>query len=86
VLTGRIDRAAIAPSLEAPRRAEIIDFKTDALEPDDGASLAARVEHYRPQIEAYRRAMAALTGLEPGSIAAVLAFTSVGRAVTVGGA
>jgi ATP-dependent helicase/nuclease subunit A len=37
----------------------IVDFKTDAVGAD---AVAARVEHHRPQVEQYRRAVQAITG------------------------
>ena len=36
---------------------DIIDYKTDAIGPDE---LAARVSHYRPQMELYARAVSRL--------------------------
>jgi hypothetical protein len=41
--------------------------------------LDAAVEHYRPQMEAYRRALCALTGLNAGQIACRLAFLASGE-------
>jgi ATP-dependent helicase/nuclease subunit A len=48
----------------------VIDYKTDAV-PD--AALDARVSYYRPQLEAYRRAVAAATGVVPDTYLAFLA-------------
>jgi ATP-dependent exoDNAse (exonuclease V) beta subunit len=59
--------------------ADVIDFKTDALSPGDATALAERTEHYRPQLEAYRRAAARLGGLPEECVAARLVFTGPGR-------
>jgi len=58
--------------------AEVVDFKTDALPPDDEEAAAARVEHYRPQLEAYRDAVAALYGLPAEAVRARLVFLAAG--------
>ena len=48
----------------------VIDYKTDAV-PD--SALDSRVVYYRPQLEAYRRAVAAATGVVPDAYLAFLA-------------
>ena len=48
----------------------VIDYKTDAV-PD--SALDSRVVYYRPQLEAYRRAVAAATGIVPNAYLAFLA-------------
>jgi hypothetical protein len=63
--------------------ADVMDFKTDALAPGDEAALAARVEHYWPQVEAYRQAVVCLAGLRAERVAARLIFTIPGRVVEV---
>ncbi|MDX1944883.1 MAG: UvrD-helicase domain-containing protein [Pirellulaceae bacterium] len=78
ILTGNIDRLVVASSGGMPVWAEVLDFKTDTLSPDDAKQLAAKVEYYRPQIAAYRRAAARLTGLAPSQISAKLIFLSLG--------
>jgi hypothetical protein len=47
------------------------------------AGAAARVEHYRPQVEAYRRAAARLLGIAVGQVTARLAFTQLDAVVAV---
>ncbi len=61
----------------------MIDFKTDDLAPGDQEALDARVEHYRPQLDAYRRAAGRMAGLAPEQIAARLVFPIVGAVVSV---
>jgi ATP-dependent exoDNAse (exonuclease V) beta subunit len=63
--------------------ADVLDFKTDAIAPGDAAALAARTEHYRPQLEAYRSGVARMAHLPPESIAARLVFTWADRVVEV---
>ena len=47
------------------------------------AELDASVEYYRPQLESYRRALAAITGLDPAAITACLLFLHAGERVQV---
>lgn len=77
MLTGNIDRLVLlsrGPELVA---AEVIDFKTDAIQSE--SQLVERLEFYRPQIEAYRRAIMAVTGLATERIAARLLFVAAGE-------
>ncbi len=53
-ITGSIDRLVLRPG-----RADIIDYKSNRLS-DDPAYRKALVEHYRPQLEAYREVIQAL--------------------------
>ena len=53
-ITGSIDRLVLRPG-----RADIIDFKSNRLS-DDPAYRKALVEHYRPQLAAYREVIQAL--------------------------
>jgi ATP-dependent exoDNAse (exonuclease V) beta subunit len=78
ILSGAIDRLVMFED-----SAEIIDFKTDAIPADDPAAVAAKVDFYRPQMEAYRRAVAAMYRLPAARIAARLAFLSPGIVVDV---
>lgn len=77
--TGSIDRLVLLSRGNLLVAAEVIDFKTDRIENDE--QLKARVAHYRPQLEAYRRAVSAMTGLAPEVIAARLAFMDGDRIV-----
>jgi ATP-dependent exoDNAse (exonuclease V) beta subunit len=78
LLVGTIDRLVTVRSRDGELLgAEIVDFKTDAASPTE---LDARVEHYRPQIDAYRRAVAAMYRLAPTVVLARLVFLVPGRA------
>ena len=71
LLAGAMDRVVLATRGGAPLCAEIVDLKTDAI---PATALDALVEHYRPQMEAYRRAACVLTGLPPERVACRLLF------------
>ncbi len=83
ILSGAIDRLVALYDGDRPVGADVIDFKTDVLPAGDAAALEARVEFYRPQLDAYRRAAARLLGLEPGCVGARLVFTDPGVVRTV---
>jgi len=77
VLQGVADRVLRLPD----RRLVVVDWKTDRV-PDE-AALALRVEHYRPQMEAYLRALAGLEGVVHTEVEGRLVFLEAGRAVPV---
>lgn len=52
--------------------ADIIDFKSDIV---DGAKLQSRIEHYRPQMEVYRRAVSRFAKIPIECIATRLVFS-----------
>ncbi|MDP6520997.1 MAG: PD-(D/E)XK nuclease family protein, partial [Planctomycetota bacterium] len=81
LMNGTIDRLVVFRANGSPRRAEIIDHKTDTAASAD--ELAARVEHHRPQLEAYRAAAAQFLGLEREAITCRLLFLRPGRVVTL---
>jgi ATP-dependent exoDNAse (exonuclease V) beta subunit len=63
--------------------ADVIDFKTDAIPRGDAAALAARTDHYRPQLEAYRRAVARFAQLPEERVATRLVYTFAGCVVEI---
>lgn len=69
--------ATIAPA-PAILRAEVIDFKTDLIDASDPAALDAKVDHYRPQIDAYREAVIDRYGLAPEQVTGTLVFLQAG--------
>jgi len=81
--TGSFDRIVWLNDGDQTVAADVIDYKTDALTPGDAAALAARIEHYRPQLEAYRQAAARLARVPPDRIAARLVFTVIGQVAEV---
>jgi ATP-dependent helicase/nuclease subunit A len=79
--TGSIDRLVWLGAGEQTVAADVLDFKTDAVPAGDAAALQARVEFYRPQMEAYRQAVARLARLPQERVATRLVFTTFGRVV-----
>ena len=78
LLVGNIDRLVTIRRDNHPIAAEIIDFKTDAVAPDDTAAIASKVDFYRPQLSAYRSAVCAVLGLEASQVSAKLLFVRAG--------
>jgi ATP-dependent exoDNAse (exonuclease V) beta subunit len=78
ILNGSIDRLVLQFEGDRPVSAEVIDFKTDDIRRDDNHRLAERIEHYRPQLDAYRTAVAKNFGLTTDQISARLLFVSAG--------
>jgi ATP-dependent helicase/nuclease subunit A len=80
LISGRFDRVAIVRDSDGrPLRAQLIDFKTDAVAP--GPALNERVAHYEPQVRAYMGALASVLRLAPERVGATLLFTDSGVAV-----
>jgi ATP-dependent helicase/nuclease subunit A len=82
-LGGSLDRIVWLGDEERTVAADIIDFKTDTIAEGDATRLDERTEYYRPQLEAYRDAVAKLAHLPAKRIAARLVFTCVGKVVDV---
>jgi superfamily I DNA/RNA helicase len=82
--SGRFDRVVFTGT-EAERRATICDFKTNAMRAGESeGEFAARMrETYAPQMDAYRRALAHLTGIPLERIEAKLLLEAAGMAVAV---
>ena len=81
ILSGAIDRLVLVKRQGRPIAADIIDFKTDTI--DDENPLAAKLDFYRPQIAAYRRAVAKMTRLPIARITARLLFVGANLARTI---
>jgi ATP-dependent exoDNAse (exonuclease V) beta subunit len=83
ILSGSIDRLVVLCEASQPVAAEIFDFKTDTVSPGDRAAMADRTAFYRPQLEAYRRAVTQMYGLESSMVAASLVFLNAGEIAPV---
>jgi ATP-dependent helicase/nuclease subunit A len=81
ILQGVADRVLRIPDPEGPRLA-VVDWKTDRTERGE-EEFGARVRHYRPQMEAYCRALARLEGIEAGRVEGAIAFLREGRVARV---
>jgi ATP-dependent exoDNAse (exonuclease V) beta subunit len=83
LMTGFIDRLVLLRREGKLVAAEIIDYKTDAVDAAQPRQIAERTAFYAPQIAAYRSALARLTGLDEPRILTTLAFVEAGQVVTV---
>jgi ATP-dependent exoDNAse (exonuclease V) beta subunit len=81
IVEGIIDRLVLWGENGRVEGAEVLDYKTDAVHPDDAEAIAGRTALYRPQLSAYRDAVAALYGLDPDRIRAKLLFLRAGVVV-----
>ncbi|MFO0871671.1 MAG: UvrD-helicase domain-containing protein [Pirellulales bacterium] len=83
LVSGTIDRLVLLRPHEQVLAADIVDYKTDALEADDPAALQARIDFYRPQLQAYRAAVARTFHLDAARVTTRLVFLSLGQVVLV---
>lgn len=81
ILNGAIDRLVLVRAGGELLAADVIDYKTDFV--DNDGQLQDVVERYRPQINAYRRAVAAQTGVPMQRIHGRLVFVSADRIVPI---
>ncbi len=85
IYQGRMDRVVLEMEGDVVVGAEVLDFKTNALQPGDEEALVRAAAEYRAQIGIYRRALAQRHGLSPDAIRAGLIFLVPGRVVEVVG-
>jgi ATP-dependent exoDNAse (exonuclease V) beta subunit len=78
ILQGYIDRLVLWEEDGEVSGAEVLDFKTDQLDSGDSEALEAKIEFYRPQIDAYRGAVASRFRLEPSAVSGKLLFLRQG--------
>jgi ATP-dependent exoDNAse (exonuclease V) beta subunit len=82
---GSLDRVVWIGDGERIVAADVLDFKTDAIARGDAKALKERTEHYRPQLEAYRRVVARLAQVQEECVATRLVYTIAGEIVEVSG-
>lgn len=80
ILSGFIDRVVWVYEGDKLVGADVIDFKSD---PVNAKSLGERIDHYRPQLNAYRKAVSKMTGLPTDKISARLLFVETGQSVII---
>ncbi|MEX0776786.1 MAG: UvrD-helicase domain-containing protein [Phycisphaeraceae bacterium] len=81
LLTGRFDRVVVRRGADgAVTGVHLLDYKTDRVAEDRG-NLDALVARYRPQVEAYRAALATMLRVPAPGIEATLLFVGAGAAV-----
>lgn len=83
MVEGFIDRLVLLERDGETVGAEILDWKTDRIDPADAETLSRKFEHYAPQIRRYREAVADLYGLAPERIVGTLVFLEVGAVLEV---
>lgn len=83
ILRGTFDRLVVLFDGEKAVGADILDFKSDSLDAGDPAAVEEKREFYRPQLEAYRTAVAKLYGLGDDRITTRLVFVEPGVIVVV---
>jgi ATP-dependent exoDNAse (exonuclease V) beta subunit len=81
---GAIDRLVLLYDRDRRIAADVIDLKTDQLAAENVDAVAQKVQHYSPQLNAYRTAVARTFDLSPQQVAARLAFVSAGIIASVG--
>jgi ATP-dependent exoDNAse (exonuclease V) beta subunit len=79
LIVGTVDRLVVLRRGGRPLACDIVDFKTDAISAGDSRAVAAKIEHYTPQLAAYRDAVARSFRLEPAAVTARLVFLSIGE-------
>ena len=89
-LEGIIDRLVVWRRSGHAVAAEVVDFKFDAMGGDGRGAVGARIlaeksAFYAPQLQAYRRAVAALHALDPARVSCRLVFMRSGDVVTIDG-
>lgn len=80
VLRGSIDRLVLVQRDGQVVAADVIDFKTDSFE--DESALKEKVDHYRPQVNAYRQAVAQIFKLPSSAIRGTLFFVHGPKIIT----
>lgn len=81
MVEGFIDRLVVTRTGGRVTSAALIDYKTDAV--SSRAEVDERTSHYTPQVEAYRRAVCRMYGLERTAVEAWLVFVETGEVVPV---
>ena len=83
LMSGSVDRLVLFFNSDQIVAADVFDFKTDVVEPDS-VKLEEAVEHYRPQIEAYRRAVSAMFHIPTNQVSGRLLFVTPGIVKIIG--
>lgn len=81
LMEGFIDRLVLTRTDGRVTGAAVIDFKTDAV--STAGEVRQRTSHYRPQVDAYRRAVCGMYGLAPEQVEGWLVFLEAGQVVRV---
>jgi hypothetical protein len=76
-----MDRVVWCRAGDETLAADIVDFKTDAVDPDNREAFDQTVAHYAPQMAAYRESVGTVTGLPPSCVTGRLIFVGSGIVV-----
>lgn len=81
-ITGIFDRVVVERTGDGrASKATVTDFKTDQV--GSAVDIGAAVARHSPQLNLYRRVVAALSALEPGNVKCELVFTRLRRRISV---
>ena len=83
LLVGNIDRLITVFQNNKAIAADIIDFKTDSIPPEDAKALGAKSMFYQPQVHAYRKAVCGTMRIPEQNINARLIFVHTGKVVRI---
>ncbi|TWT30106.1 UvrD-helicase domain-containing protein [Blastopirellula retiformator] len=83
IQNGSIDRLVLWKEGDEVVAADVIDFKTDRLAAEETEALADKAAFYRPQVNAYRRAVQQMWKLPDKAVSGHLYFASVDAVVEV---
>lgn len=86
-LLGIVDRLVVWSRQGRPVAAEVIDFKFDGMGTagrDRTKIRGEKTAFYTPQLEAYRRAIVAIHGIDPARVSCDLVFMRSGEVVPIG--
>lgn len=77
-LAGRFDRLVLGYCGGKVVWADVLDFKSDDIQPGDAESLDQSIANYRPQMAAYVKAVCEMFSLNPNDVSASLLFIRPG--------
>ncbi len=83
ILSGFVDRLVVLKRNSQVAAADVIDFKTDELQAGDHMAIQARTDIYRPQLAAYRDAVARMLDLPPDRVSARLMYVAIDQCVQI---
>lgn len=83
IMSGFIDRLVLIYLDNQLVACDVVDFKTDAVDDNDPSALTAKAEHYRPQLNAYRRVVSRLYDVPQQNISTRLFFVGIGKIANV---
>jgi ATP-dependent exoDNAse (exonuclease V) beta subunit len=84
LMEGVIDRLVLLRDAQGSvTGADILDYKSDAVDASEADALDTLVVRYRPQLGAYRRGVAAMFGIEREGVKAKLVILAAGAVINV---